>query len=192
MRLIVGLGNPGVKYANTRHNAGFMALDLLAHREDFEFRVMKFHSMYAEWVFRGEKVALLKPMTFMNLSGQAVGEAIRFYRLPLDELLVIADDIDIEPGMIRIRPSGGTGTHNGLRSIRTCLGTDDYPKMKLGMGKYTRQGDLADFVLKPPAPEDDSAIDDMLERSGQAIQDYLRYGLEYAMNHYNGHAVKHL
>ncbi|MDO5716487.1 MAG: aminoacyl-tRNA hydrolase [Tissierellia bacterium] len=186
MKIIVGLGNPGSKYAPTRHNIGFMVLDKWAHLHGIDIHKAQFQSLVGELRLGTEKIILVKPMTFMNLSGVAVREVMDFYKLPLEDLMVVVDDVEIELGMLRIRKNANKGTHNGLRSIFQHLHTDDYPKMKLGVGKFMRDRDLADFVLSRPSKEEDPIIDDLIDRAIAALEVYCTEGIDLAMNKYNG------
>ena len=137
MFLIVGLGNPGKKYENNRHNIGFMAIDYLAERNDIRVDKLKFDSLYGEGRIAGEKLILLKPQTYMNNSGQAVQKVASYFKIKEENIMVIVDDIDIEPFTLRIRKKGGPGTHNGMKSIVSHLGSKNFPRIKLGVGKNT-------------------------------------------------------
>ena len=132
--LVVGLGNPGEQYRNTRHNMGFLTLDLLAEREKVKINRIRFHAVTADMTFGGERVLLMKPQTYMNLSGEAVREAAQFYKIPADHVLVIYDDVSLPVGKLRIRPSGSAGGHNGIKNIIAHLGTDVFPRIKIGIG----------------------------------------------------------
>ena len=147
MLAIVGLGNPGEKYAHTRHNAGFDVIDILSQKLDIPVKKLKCQGMIGEGVAGGQKIALIKPQTFMNLSGLTVSEALNWYKLKPEEMLLIVDDIDLPFGQVRIRAKGGPGTHNGLRHIVQCTGSGDFPRVRVGMGAPPPQWDLADWVL---------------------------------------------
>ena len=158
--LIAGLGNPGEEYRNTRHNAGFLALDALAGQQGLHIDRMRFHALTAEATLAGTRVLLLKPMTYMNESGLAVREAAAFYRIPPGQVLVLSDDISLPPGRLRVRRQGSAGGHNGLRSIIRQLGTEEFPRIRLGVGaKPTPEYDLADWVLSALPPADRRALD---------------------------------
>ncbi len=146
MIVIVGLGNPGKEYGRTYHNMGYMAVDAFADKYNLQFTKTKYNSMYAEGMVDGQKVVLLKPTTYMNNSGLAVAECVRKLKLPLNNLLVVYDDIDMPMGQIRLRSKGSAGTHNGMRNIVQCLGSDQFARLRIGIGRDTRM-DLKDYVL---------------------------------------------
>lgn len=184
--IIVGLGNPGEKYAVTRHNCGFAAVDYIALREKAEFRNLRFRSYVAEVVLEGKKCLLLKPQTFMNLSGEAVREAAAFYKIPPEKILVIFDDINFEPGVFRIRRNGSAGGHNGIKSIISCLGSDAFCRIKLGVGAPPEGRDLMHHVLGAFPSEDREKFLHSLEdvyRSAKCIVDGRT---DEAMNLYSG------
>ena len=146
--IVVGLGNPGIQYARTRHNAGFMAIDALAKKYKTEINRSKFKALVGEAEINGKRVLLMKPQTFMNLSGEAVSEAARFYKLSADKIIVLSDDISLDVGKLRVRRKGSAGGHNGLKSIGELLGTDEYPRVKIGVGEKPHpEYDLAAWVL---------------------------------------------
>lgn len=147
MRLIVGLGNPGEKYTFNWHNCGFMALEVFAQKNRMKINRTKFKGMWGTGTICGEKVILLRPHTYMNLSGESIRECMQFYKIPTQDTLIIYDDIDIEKGVIRYREKGGSGTHNGMRSIISCLGTEDFPRIRIGCGPVPEKWNLADYVL---------------------------------------------
>ena len=184
--LVVGLGNPGAKYENTRHNVGFMTADALAGRNGEPIRRVKYHALTSEAVIGGQSVLLMKPTTFMNLSGQAVSEAARFYKIPADHVLVISDDVDLPLGKLRIRKSGSAGGHNGLKNIIQHLGTDQFPRLKIGVGgKPHPDYNMADWVLGQFQGEDKKTIDDAVARAADAVECLLADGIDRAMNQYN-------
>ena len=184
--LVVGLGNPGAKYENTRHNVGFMTADALAARSGEPIRRVKYHALTSEAVIGGQSVLLMKPTTFMNLSGQAVGEAARFYKIPADHVLVISDDVDLPLGKLRIRKSGSAGGHNGLKNIIQLLGTDQFPRLKIGVGgKPHPDYNMADWVLGQFQGEDKKTIDAAVARAADAVECLLADGIDRAMNQYN-------
>lgn len=157
--IIVGLGNPGTKYDKTRHNAGFNALDYIAGRAGIDVKKLKHMSLTGNGVIAGKKVLLLKPQTYMNRSGEAVADAMRFYKLQPSQVLVIFDDISLEPGRLRVRRSGSAGGHNGIKSIIECLGNENFPRVKIGVGqKPENYGDLADWVLSELTVSERNAI----------------------------------
>lgn len=185
--LVVGLGNPGAKYENTRHNVGFMTADALAGRNGEPIRRVKYHALTSEAVIGGQSVLLMKPTTFMNLSGQAVSEAARFYKIPADHVLVISDDVDLPLGKIRIRKSGSAGGHNGLKNIIQHLGTDQFPRIRVGVGQKPHPDyDLADWVLGKFVGEDKKTMDAAIKRAADAVECLLADGPDTAMNRFNG------
>ena len=184
--LIVGLGNPGDKYDGTRHNAGFLAVDALADRDHFAVNRVKFKALTAQAEAGGQGVLVMKPTTYMNLSGEAVGEAARFYKLSPDHVLVISDDVDLPLGKLRIRTGGSAGGHNGLKSIIQHLGTDQFPRLKVGVGgKPDPDYDLADWVLGKFRGEDRKVMDEAVKRAAGAVECILKDGCEKAMNRIN-------
>lgn len=184
--LIAGLGNPGEQYENTRHNVGFRVIDELADRGDFPVQRLKFRALTNTAVIGGQGVLVMKPVTYMNLSGEAVGEAARFYKLPPDHVLVISDDVDLPLGRLRIRKGGSAGGHNGLKSIIQHLGTDQFPRLKVGVGgKPHPDYDMADWVLGKLQGEDKKIMDEAVRRAAQAVECLLSQGLDKAMNQYN-------
>lgn len=185
--LIVGLGNPGRKYEESHHNAGFMALDDLAARLGASVTRAKFDALTGMAVLAGKKVLLMKPQTFMNLSGKAVGAAASFYKLQPQQVLVLVDDIALAPGKLRIRPSGSAGGHNGIKSIIGALGTQDFPRIRIGVGERRGgEADLADFVLASFSTADRKLMlgrfDDVYEAAGLIVNG----DVSAAMNRYNG------
>lgn len=188
MYIIAGLGNPGKKYENTRHNIGFITLDYLADRHDIKINKIKHKALVGEGRIAGQKVLLVEPQTYMNLSGESLREVIDYYKVDIEDMIVIYDDIDLEAGAVRIRKKGGPGTHNGMRSIVQHLGTD-FPRIRMGIGKE-RRGDLADFVLGGFTKEDKEVLEPAVERAANAIEMYISDGIEKAMNKYNIKAKK--
>jgi PTH1 family peptidyl-tRNA hydrolase len=182
--LVAGLGNPGREYERTRHNAGWMVVDELARRRDGSFR-SKFSGQLAEVRDGDLRLALLKPETYMNVSGRSVGEASRFFKVEPGALLVVHDDVDLEPGRLQARLGGGLAGHNGLRSITEVLGTQDFLRLRIGVGRPER-GDrrpVADYVLSPFEPEID--VEALLGRAADAVEAIARDGLEAAQSRYN-------
>lgn len=189
MNLIVGLGNPGLKYRNTRHNAGFAAIDALAEKAGLRFNKKRFQGVVAEGKIAGKSVLLLKPHTYMNLSGEAVAEAMRFYKLTPQELLVIYDDIDLDLGRLRIKAEGSAGSHNGMRSIVARVGSEKFPRLRIGIGKPKPPMDLAAFVLQKLKAEQKKAFLANSERAAEAALEILKHGVEAAQQKYNGAAL---
>ena len=184
--LIVGLGNPGDKYAQNRHNVGFMALDYIALRENTSIQNLRFKALTGECTLCGKKVLLLKPQTFMNLSGESVREAAAFYKIPPERILVIFDDINFAPGIFRIRENGSAGGHNGIKSIISCLGSDAFPRVKLGVGAPPPQWELMNWVLGNPTPEDQKRIIASLEDVYDSAKHFANGTLDRAAALYNG------
>ena len=184
--LVVGLGNPGVKYESTRHNMGFLVADKLAQNEKLKFNKLRFKAWTATWEVGGEKVLLMKPQTYMNLSGEAVGQAARFYKIPADHVLVISDDIALPAGKLRIRAGGSAGGHNGLKNIIQHLGTDRFPRIKVGVGSPQQaEHDIADWVTGKPMGEDQKVIIEALDKAVAAIPVLIEQGVDRAMNRFN-------
>ena len=185
--LIVGLGNPGSQYERTRHNMGFRALDLLAKDLGCKVDRTKFRGLTGQAVFDGRKLLLLKPQTFMNASGDSVREAAAFYKLPPERVIVLFDDISLAPGRLRVRGSGSAGGHNGIKSIIAQLGSQAFPRVKIGVGaKPHPDYDLADWVLSGFSAQEEKLIGPALERAGQAALCILEKGVQEAENRYNG------
>lgn len=185
--LVVFLGNPGPKYSGTRHNAGFLTADAVEKRFGVSINRSRFKALTASCEINGEKVLFMKPQTYMNLSGEAVGQAAAFYHLPADHVLVISDEMSLPVGKIRIRPKGSAGGHNGLKSIISSLGTDEFPRIRLGVGAPPHPDyDVKDWVLSVFRDQDAEAIAHAAEQAAEAIETYIKFGSEKAMNKYNG------
>ena len=185
--LIVGLGNPGEKYENTRHNVGFQVLDELAERQHAPIQKLKFKALTNLLTISGEKVLVMKPVTYMNLSGEAVRPAADFYKIPPDHVLVISDDTALAVGRLRIRKGGSAGGHNGLKSIIQHLGTDQFPRLRVGVGEKPHPDyDMADWVLGKFQGEDRKAIDAAVKRAADAVECLIGEGPDRAMNKFNG------
>ncbi|MEF3274769.1 MAG: aminoacyl-tRNA hydrolase [Chloroflexus sp.] len=186
MWLIVGLGNPGERYARTRHNIGFRSVETLAERHGLTFRSQRANSEIAEGYIRGQRVVLVKPQTYMNLSGQAVSALRNWYKIdPARELLIIYDDLDLPFARLRLRERGSAGTHNGMRSIVTQLGTTEFPRLRVGIGQPPANMDAADYVLSRFTPEEEAVLPELLTRVADAVEVVLGEGLTTAMNRYN-------
>ena len=184
--LLVFLGNPGPKYDCTRHNAGFMAGDALAKKLGVSINKLRFKALTASAEINGEKVLLMKPQTFMNLSGEAVGEAARFYKVPPEHVLVVSDEISLPLGKLRVRPKGSAGGHNGLKSIIAHLGSDAFPRIRLGVGAPPHPDyDMADWVLSVFRNQDLEDMRAAANRAGEAVIFYITDGPERAMNRFN-------
>ena len=185
MKIVVGLGNPGRNYHGTRHNVGFAVIDSLALSPSTSRWQSRFQSQVAEFVEGGEKLLLLKPEMFMNLSGRAVLQAVDFYNLPLLDLLVVCDDFNLPLGKLRIRTKGSHGGQNGLRNIQEQLGTDVYSRLRIGVGQ-PEPGDAVDFVLSKLRPGERQATEDAVALAAKAALVWVRHGVEAAMNRFNG------
>ena len=185
--LVVGLGNPGLNYARTRHNVGFRAVDALAEKLGVKIDRARFRGLTAQASAGGEKLLLLKPQTFMNDSGLSVMDAARFYKLPPERVLVLFDDISLPVGRLRIRADGSAGGHNGLKNIIQHLGTDQFPRVKVGVGEKPHPDyDMADWVLSKFVGEDLKTITAAIEKAGKAVECLIAEGPDKAMNKFNG------
>ena len=184
MFLIVGLGNPGKEYEGTRHNIGFETIDYLSKKYNIDVNRTKFKGIFGEGFINNKKVVLLKPSTYMNLSGESIREAINFYKLENEEVLVIYDDISLEVGKIRIREKGSAGGHNGIKSIIANMSTDVFPRIKIGVGQP--KGDLVSHVLGKFSQEEISDLNEVIEASSEAVEIIVKDGTKEAMNKLNG------
>lgn len=183
--LIAGLGNPGRRFENNRHNVGFMLLNRLATKLGGKFSQVESKALICKLSYKGERVILIKPQTYMNDSGKSVSSLVRFYRVPLENLLVAYDDVDLPLGTLRMRPGGGSGGQKGMQSIIECLGTDEFPRLRIGTGRPPGKQEAADYVLED-FPDNEAAIrDETLDRAVQAVLTFLDDGLDRAMNRYN-------
>ena len=185
MYLIVGLGNPGSKYAHTRHNVGFDVLEKLARKLNVSISREKDEALIGECFVGGQKVILALPQTYMNLSGEAVMRLVNYYKIDPEDLLVVYDDIDLAPGFIRIRKNGSAGTHNGMRSIIGLLGFENFPRLRVGVGQKREGYELADWVLGHYIGEEQEVADKAFQTAADAIVDYIENGIESAMRKYN-------
>ncbi len=184
--IIAGLGNPGRKYEMTRHNAGFLTMDLLAVQEGFDFKKLKFHSLIADTDIAGKRCLLMKPQTMMNNSGEAISEAAAFYKIPDENIIVIYDDVSLDVGRLRIRRKGSPGGHNGIKSIISCIGGEDFPRIKIGVGKKpSADYDLADWVLSDFPKDKQSDLKKSLENAIDAAKLIINDDIDKAMNLYN-------
>lgn len=191
MFLIAGLGNPGRQYEKTRHNMGFDTIDELIDRHRIPQGGIAHKAMYGKGMIAGEKILAVKPLTYMNLSGEAIREYVNYYKMdPETELIVIYDDIDLEPGQIRIRKKGSAGGHNGIKSIIAQIGTQNFYRIKVGVGAKPKGWDLADYVLGRFSSEERKLVDKAICDAADAVEMILKDGIEAAMNHYNGAAKK--
>jgi len=184
--LVIGLGNPGREYRETRHNVGFMLLDRLAVKLNARFTRLQSRALVAKATYAERKIILAKPQTFMNLSGQSVQGLIHFYKLSLNNLLIAHDDLDLPLGTIRIRPDGGSAGQKGMTSILERLGTDDFPRLRVGIGRPPGQMQAPDYVLQDFSKSDLTIISETLDRAVEAVLIFAVTGLDEAMNKYNG------
>lgn len=185
MYIIAGLGNPTREYEKTRHNVGFDTIDVLADKLNTSVDEKKFKGLYGKGIIAGEKVILLKPQTFMNLSGESVREAADFYKVDPEHIIVIYDDISLDVGQLRIRKKGSAGGHNGIKNIIAHLGTQEFPRIKVGVGDKPKGMDLADYVLGHFSKEDQAKMDEAFKDAADAAEMILDKGMDAAMNHYN-------
>jgi PTH1 family peptidyl-tRNA hydrolase len=190
--IIVGLGNPGRNYENTKHNMGFVTLDLLAERHGIRINKLKHRALTGDGSICGQRVLLVKPQTYMNLSGESVRAVMEYYKTPRSGLLVIYDDVDIPLGGVRIRKAGSAGSHNGMRSVVGCLGYDDFPRIRIGIGedRPARGEALIGYVLGGFRKQDVAAAEASVVRAADAAECVLRDGAETAMNRYNARSGK--
>ena len=185
--LVVFLGNPGPRYEGTRHNAGFMTADAFARAHKVDINRVRFHALTGVCELGEEKVLLMKPQTFMNLSGEAAGEAARFYKIPSQHVLVVSDEIALPIGKLRVRAKGSAGGHNGLKNIIACLGTEEFPRIRLGVGAPPHPDyDMADWVLASFKNQDAEDMAKSAARAAEAVECYILHGPEQTMNRYNG------
>ena len=184
--LIVGLGKPGSKYENTRHNMGFKTIDLLAEKLNVPVNKVKFKAVYNTVNFAGCKCLIMKPQTYMNLSGEAVREAAQFYKIPADHVLVIYDDISLPVGKLRVRPTGSAGGHNGIKNIIAHLGTQEFPRVKIGVGAPEgADKDMVDWVIGAPSQAERKILAESFEKAIDAAEAIIKNGCQKAMNQFN-------
>lgn len=184
MYLVVGLGNPGDEYKNTRHNIGFEAIDIMAEMYNTSIERVKFKGVYGETRIANEKVILLKPTTYMNLSGESVVQFANYYNIPNENIIILYDDISLEVGKMRIREKGSAGGHNGIKSLISCLSTEVFPRVKIGVGKP--EHDLVSHVLGKFKDEDMQKLKKVLEASTKAVENIIKEDAKSAMNNFNG------
>ncbi|MBO4901768.1 MAG: aminoacyl-tRNA hydrolase [Lachnospiraceae bacterium] len=186
MYIIVGLGNPKTEYRNTRHNVGFDVIDVLADKNRIPMDMKKHRAVCGKGMIEGEKVVLAQPQTFMNLSGLSVVELVHYYKIdPQNELIIVYDDVDLPPGQIRIRTQGSAGGHNGMKSVIGGLNTQDFIRVRMGVGEKPKAYDLADYVLGHFTKEEREVMDDAIIRATEAVHMILKDGVQAAMNQYN-------
>ena len=184
--LITGLGNPGRKYEHNRHNVGFMLLNRLSSKLGETFGQVEAKALVAKTIYLGERVILIKPQTYMNNSGSSVNAIVNFYKVPLENIMVAYDDVDLPLGILRLRPSGGSAGQKGMQSIIERLGTDEFPRLRIGTGRPPGKMEAGDYVLSDFPPDEADLLGQILDRAVQAVLTYLTDGLERAMNLYNG------
>lgn len=184
--LIVGLGNPGPNYRQNRHNIGFMVVNALAESLNIPMQRVEMRALVGKGLLGGERVILAKPQTYMNSSGQSVAPLARFYKIPLEQLMVIHDDLDLPFGTLRLRPLGGTGGQKGMESIIKLLGTHDFPRLRVGIGRPPGRMDPADYVLHDFDPPQQNLLPEVLDAAVKAIRTFVLEGIEASMNAYNG------
>lgn len=183
----MGLGNPGKEYARTRHNCGYLAIDILAEKLGCKIDKSKFQGLYGQTTYNGKKLFLLKPLTYMNLSGRSILQLSAYYHIPPGRIIVLFDDISLEPGRLRVRAAGSAGGHNGIKSIISELGSDSFPRVKIGVGsKPNPQQDLADWVLSGFSASDQKALDAALPYAADAALSIIDKGIPETANRYNG------
>jgi len=184
--IIVGLGNPGRRFEHNRHNVGFMLLNRLSTKLGENFGKVESRALVAKPNYQGERVILVKPQTYMNNSGMPVSSLVRFYKVPLENLLVAYDDVDLPVGTLRLRPMGGSAGQKGMQSIIERLGTDEFPRLRIGTGRPPGRKDAADYVLQDFPPQDMEMLNEILDRAVEAVLTFIQDGLEKAMNLFNG------
>lgn len=185
MKVIVGLGNPGSEYAATRHNVGFMAIDAVAAKYGVQVWRDKFSAQIGECMIGNEKILLVKPQTYMNLSGEAVGPLLSWYKLPSEQMAVLYDDMDIEVGSARIRLKGSAGGHNGIKSILAHIGTEDFARFRIGIGRPAKGWSVVDHVLAKFSDADRAAVENVVEKIVPAVECFVKNGIDLTMNRYN-------
>ena len=185
MYLIVGLGNPEEDYGGTRHNMGFDTLNKIAKQYEIEINKKKFKGLYGKGKIENKDVILLKPQTFMNLSGESIKECIDFYKINLENIIVIYDDIDIDKGIVKLRKKGSAGTHNGMKSVIQCIGTGEFSRVRIGIGMPEHKGDLINYVIGYVPEDEKEVLDKGCETAKNAIIEILKDGIDIAMNKFN-------
>lgn len=185
MYLIVGLGNPEPEYSKTRHNMGFDVINQIAKKHKIELTRTKFNGIYGSGTIEGEKVTLLKPQTFMNLSGECIKPFVDFYKIPLENVLVIYDDMDIEVGSIKLRKKGGPGTHNGAKSVVHELASEEFPRIRVGIGKPVDEYDAIDYVIGKIVDNTYEKLEEGIKKAAEAVYEFIKSGIDTAMNKFN-------
>lgn len=185
MYLIVGLGNPEPEYSKTRHNMGFDTINEIAKKYQIDMTRVKFNGLYGSGTIAGEKVILLKPQTFMNLSGECIEAFVYFYKIPLENVLVIYDDMDVALGTIKVRKQGGPGTHNGMKSVVHELNSEEFPRIRVGLGKPINEYDAIDYVIAKLGDKEYQELQQGVKKAAEAAIAFIKNGIDYAMNHFN-------
>lgn len=185
MYIIIGLGNPEEDYSNTRHNMGFNVINKIAKQYEIEVSKNKFKGLYGSGIIEGEKVILLKPQTFMNLSGESIKEILQFYKIEVEQIIVIYDDIDIKPGTIKLRKTGGPGTHNGMKSVVHELNTQNFKRVRVGIGMPENKEDLIEYVIGAIPEEEKEKLEKGTELAKEAVIEIIKNGMDIAMNKFN-------
>ena len=188
--LIVGLGNPGREYLTSRHNVGFMVLDAMAEKLGTSFRKAKMNALMTAQAFHDQRLILIKPQTFMNLSGQAVRSYIRFYKIPLENLLVVYDDVDLPFESLRLRPDGGDAGQRGVKSIIQHLGTQTFPRLRVGVGRPPGRMEVSDYVLQSFSKAENQVLPFIVDQATEAVVHFIDHGLDQAMTIYNQQPIK--
>lgn len=185
MYLIVGLGNPENEYAKTRHNMGFDTINIIANKYKIEMNRTKFNSIYGSGTINNKKVILVKPQTYMNLSGTAVREFANFYKLEKENIIIIYDDMDIEKSIVKIRKKGGPGNHNGMKSVVQEIGTEEFPRVRIGIGTPEHKNDVINYVIGHITDEEYEILQTGVKKASEAIEEIIKNGIDIAMNKYN-------
>lgn len=185
MYLIVGLGNPENEYANTRHNMGFDTVNEIAKKNNMKITRSKFKGLYETGIIQGQKVILLKPQTYMNLSGESIKEIVDFYNIKLEEIIIIYDDIDIEKGKIKIRKKGSSGSHNGMKSVIEKLNSTEFARVRVGIGQPEFKSDMINYVIGKIPEEEQKILQQGVERAAQAVEEIIKNGIDNTMNKFN-------
>ena len=185
MYLIIGLGNPEEEYSKTRHNMGFNAINKIAEKYEIEMKKTKFNGIYGSGNIEGEKVMLIKPQTYMNLSGKCVKEFLDFYKIEKEKMIIIYDDMDVEPGKIKIRKQGSAGSHNGMKSVISEIQTQEFPRIRIGIGRPIHENDKINYVIGNIPEEEMEKLEEGIEKAKEATIDILAKGIDHAMNKFN-------
>jgi len=185
MYLIIGLGNPEEEYSKTRHNMGFNTINKLAEQYNIEISRSKYQGLYENAIIEGQKVILVKPQTYMNLSGECVRQFVDFYKIEKENIIIIYDDMDFEPGQVKVRKKGQAGGHNGMKSIIQNLGTDEFPRIRIGIGRPEHNGDEINYVIGAIPEEEIPKLNEGIEKAKEAVIEILRNGIDSAMNKFN-------